>query len=307
VPISKWETIAGSLRRLLIWILILSTWEAAYRIVGWRSYILPAPSHVVDALAGMLGKSTNFGGNLSKGWPWNDLPNASGGLITSNWLNPLHLAKAVWKTVADDAPPGEGLLVSLVRLGEGFVVSLLLGILLGLAMWRSEGLDKLLGPLFLGLQTLPSVCWVPVAVLAFGLEERGVLFVLVMGSFFAIAIALRDGLRMIPPLYQRSGLMLGARGWKLYRYVLLPASLPAMASSLRQGFSFAWRSLMGAELILATRAGGLGRLLQLARDVQGDVASVLAVMLVMVLIGMAADRLVFAPLQVRVQRRFGLH
>jgi NitT/TauT family transport system permease protein len=168
-------------------------------------------------------------------------------------------------------------------------------------------MDKLLGPLFLGLQTLPSVCWVPVAVLVFGLEERGVMFVLVMGSFFAIAIALRDGLRTIPPLYQRAGLMLGARGWRLYRYVLLPASLPAMASSLRQGFSFAWRSLMGAELIFATRSEGLGRLLQLAREVHGDVARVLAVMLVMVLIGMAADRLVFAPLQTRVQRRFGLN
>jgi len=84
------------------------------------------------------------------------------------------------------------------------------------------------------------------------------LLLLVMGSFAAVAISLRDGLRVIPPLYPRAGLMLGAKGWRLYRYVLLPASLPAMATSLRQGFSFAWRSLMGAELILVVSTTGWG-------------------------------------------------
>src|SRR6185295_3592340 len=116
-------------------------------------------------------------------------------------------------------------------------------------IWRIAVVDRFLGPLFLGFQTLPSVCWVPLAVGLFSFSEAGVIFVLMMGSFFAIAIALRDGLRTIPPLYQRAGLMLGARGWRLYRYVLLPASMPALASSLRQGFSFAWRSLMGAEFV----------------------------------------------------------
>ncbi|MDB5320236.1 MAG: ABC-type transporter, integral rane subunit [Phycisphaerales bacterium] len=196
-------------------------------------------------------------------------------------------------------------LVSGVRLIVGFVISIVLGGALGLAMWRWIELDRLLGPVFLGLQTLPSVCWVPLGILTFGINERGVLFVLVMGSFFAIAIALRDGLRGIPPLYQRAGLMLGARGWRLYRYVLIPASLPAFASSLRQGFSFAWRSLLGAELILAVEHKGLGFLLATGRDFS-DVAKVVAVMIVMVMIGMLADRWIFAKLQAAVHRRFGL-
>jgi NitT/TauT family transport system permease protein len=203
------------------------------------------------------------------------------------------------------SPLVEALLTSAVRLLTGFGFSIVLGVTLGLAMWRWEELDKFLGPLFLGMQTLPSVCWVPLAVLTFGLNERGILFVLVMGSFFAIAIALRDGLRTIPPLYQRAGLMMGARGWKLYRYVLLPASLPAMTSSLRQGFSFAWRSLMGAELIFAVERHGLGFLLETGRNFS-DVAQVVAVLIIMVLIGMAADRWGFAKLQQRVQARFGL-
>jgi NitT/TauT family transport system permease protein len=99
--------------------------------------------------------------------------------------------------------------------------------------------------------------------------------------------------------------MLGAKGWRLYRYVLLPASLPAMATSLRQGFSFAWRSLMGAELILVVQHHGLGFLLQSGRDFS-DVAQVVAVMIVMVVIGMLADRWVFAKIQAAIQARFGL-
>ena len=99
--------------------------------------------------------------------------------------------------------------------------------------------------------------------------------------------------------------MLGTNGWKMYRYVLLPASLPALASSLRQGFSFAWRSLMGGELILAVRHHGLGFLLQTGRDFS-DIAQVVAVMIVMVVIGMLADRWCFALLEKRIHRRFGL-
>jgi NitT/TauT family transport system permease protein len=172
-------------------------------------------------------------------------------------------------------------------------------------MWRFAPLDEFLGPLFLGLQTLPSVCWVPLAVLLFGLSEQGILFVLVLGSAFGIAISLRDGLRTIPPLYRRAGLMLGADGWRLYRHVILPASMPALASSLRQGFSFAWRSLMGAELILMADRHGLGWILADGQN-EGTVAEVVAIMIIMVVIGMLADRLIFGPFERRVHARFGL-
>jgi NitT/TauT family transport system permease protein len=241
----------------------------------------------------MLNIPLALGEPLHKGWPLKE--------VDTTIARPTHLPDQRFIT----SPLIIGNLVSGVRLAVGFVVSIFLGGILGLAMWRWIELDRLLGPLFLGLQTLPSVCWVPLAILTFGINERGVLFVLVMGSFFAIAIALRDGLRGIPPLYQRAGLMLGARGWKLYRYVLIPASLPAFTSSLRQGFSFAWRSLLGAELILAVENRGLGFLLQTGREAL-DVAQVVAVMIVMVMIGMLADRWIFAKLQAAVHRRFGL-
>jgi NitT/TauT family transport system permease protein len=146
---------------------------------------------------------------------------------------------------------------------------------------------------------------VPLAVLAFGLDETGILFVLVMGSAFAVAIALRDGLRSISPIYQRAGRMLGAKGLSLLRHVMLPASLPALASSLRQGFSFAWRSLMGAELIFMVQKQGVGYLLHQGREFS-DVAQVLAMMVVMISVGVLVDRWGFAVLERKVHTRFGL-
>jgi NitT/TauT family transport system permease protein len=273
----------------LVWLAALAAWEVAYRTIHWRSWIFPAPSHVLDATIGMLGARTHFGDSVGQGWPWHEPGRAADASQAKS--PPAILPKAV--------------LISGVRLIVGFVISLALGMMLGLATWRSEFLDQLLGPVFLGLQTLPSVCWVPLAILTLGLNETAILMVLVLGSCFAIALSLRDGLRTIPPIFHRAGLMLGARKWRLYRYVLLPASLPALASSLRQGFSFAWRSLMGAELIFMLQNRGLGFLLSIGRDF-GDVAQVVAVMIMMILIGMAADRWVFAQIERRVRRRFGL-
>jgi NitT/TauT family transport system permease protein len=272
----------------MIWILILATWEAGYRIIGWRSWVFPAPSHVVDSILGLLDIHTAFGDPIKHGWPW-----------------PAQPPGAETITGVIRSPMIEANIVSAIRLLIGFAMSIVLGATLGVLMWRFKTLDEFLGPLFLGLQTLPSVCWVPLAIIAFGLSESAMQFVLVMGSFFAIAISLRDGLRTIPPLYQRAGMMLGAGGWRLYRYVLLPASLPALSSGLRQGFSFAWRSLMGAEFVFVIERHGLGYLLQAGRD-YNDVAQVMAIMIIMVVLGMMADRLAFAKLEQRVYRRFGL-
>jgi NitT/TauT family transport system permease protein len=242
-------------------------------------------------MLGMLGVQTGFGEPLHHGWP---------APIESD-VDHTNLASRIIHSPLIGAN-----VVSAIRLVIGFSISIAIGAILGTAMWRVESFDDFLRPLCLGLQTLPSVCWVPLAVLVFGLNETGILFVLVMGSAFGVAISMRDGLRTIPPLYRRAGLMLGARGWRLYRYVLFPAGLPALASSLRQGFSFAWRSLMGAELVLiAVDNHGLGFLLARGED-NTDIAQVVAVMIIMVVIGMLADRLAFAPLERRVHTRFGL-
>jgi NitT/TauT family transport system permease protein len=277
----------STLQRLVVWVVLFSAWEISYRVIGWKAWKFPAPSHVIDALLNMLNIHTAFGDALHPGWP---SAGAAAAVAGEHWYSsPLLVAN----------------LTSSIRLLAGFVISVTFGAMLGALMWRKPFIDKLLGPLFLGLLTLPSVCWVPLGVLAFGINETTVLFVLVMGSVFAVAISMRDGLKNMPPVYSRAGLMLGASGWRLYRYVLFPASLPAFAGSLRQGFSFSWRSLLGAELILtAVQHQGLGFLLSTGRDF-GDVAQVVAVMIVMVTAGILVDRWFFMRLQQKINARFG--
>lgn len=291
VSTPKWLKTILRPRPILVWLLVIGGWEAGYRAIGWRAWQFPAPSHVLDATLGLLGFETAFGERVTEGWPF---------AVAGGESNGDELSEAVVRR-----PLPGALLTSGLRLMVGFVFSLGLGSALGLVMWRFRFADALLGPLFLGLQTLPSVCWVPLAILTFGINESSIVFVLVMGSFFAIAIALRDGLRQTPPIYKRAALMLGARRFNLYYHVLLPAAMPAAASSLRQGFSFAWRSLMGGELIFMLPNRGLGFLLNVGREFS-DIAQVVAVMSIMVVIGMAADRLVFARVERRVHRRFGL-
>lgn len=275
----------------LAWAVIIGGWEAAYRVIGWRPWIFPAPSHVLDAGLAMLNVHTAFGEPLGPGWPrappvdYDGERPEVGGLLDSPLLGAMRTTS--------------------LRLVIGFLASIVLGLGFGLLMWRAAYFDRLLGPVFLGLQTLPSVCWAPLAVLVFGINERGILFVLIMGSFFAMGLALRDGMRTVPPVYRTAGLMLGARRLALYRSVLLPASLPALAGMLRQGFSFAWRSLLGAELVLLAQRRGLGFLLHVGREF-ADIAQVVAVMVVMVVVGMLADRFVFQAIERKVRERFGL-
>jgi len=235
--------------------MLLATWEAAYRLVQWKPWVFPAPSHVLDATLSMVNVRSAFGDPVGPGWPWPK------GAAPARAAQPWYRGELV-----------EALGISAVRLVVGFAISIVLGTLLGLLMWRFRPFDDFIGPVCLGLQTLPSVCWVPLAVIRFGLNEKGILFVIVMGSVFAVAIALRDGLKTIPPLYQRA---------------------------------FAWRSLLGAELILVVSRHGIGFLLEMGRNFS-DSAQIVAVMIIMVMVGMAVDRWVFAKLQRRVHARFGL-
>lgn len=289
----------GRVMRILgVWLLLLALWEGAYRVFDWKPWVFPAPSHVIDASLGMLNVRTYLGDPLHAGWPTS--PHPEGGIIAAPDAIAAPAQRSLWGSPLLIALPTSG-----VRLLAGFVVSLVLGTFLGVVMWRFEFVNSVVGPVFLGLQTLPSVCWVPLAILLLGINEASILFVLVMGSCFAMAISMRDGLRTVPPIYIAAGVMLGARKLRLYRHVLLPSSLPALAGTLRQGFGFAWRSLMGAELILIVQRRGLGFLLNAGRDF-ADIAQVVAVMMVMVGAGMAIDRWVFAPLEKRVRVRFGL-
>ena len=193
--------------------------------------------------------------------------------------------------------------ISLRRLIVGFGVSILLGVPLGLLLGRSRLMDETVGSLVLGLQTLPSICYLPLALLWFGLNERAILFVVIMGAVLSITVSTRDAMRNIPPLYIRAARTMGAYRAKVYLQVILPATFPAILTGLKLGWSFAWRSLMAAELLYVSF--GLGHLLNMGRELN-DMSQVIAIMIVIVVIGLLVDRLVFAPIEGRVRERWGL-
>ena len=195
-----------------------------------------------------------------------------------------------------------------VRRGAlGFAASLLIATPLGLLVGRVKPVRRAVGPILSGLQSLPSVAWVPASILWFGLSDATIYFVVLMGAVPSIANGMVSGLDQVPPLFLRVGRVLGARGLASARYVLLPAALPGYVGGLRQGWAFSWRSLMAAELITHSPDLGLGvgQLLDQARELN-DIAGVFAGIISILVIGIAVELCFFAPLERRVLRRRGL-
>jgi NitT/TauT family transport system permease protein len=201
----------------------------------------------------------------------------------------------------------EAIWLSLSRGALGFLASVAIGTPLGLLVARVKPLRTALAPVLSGLQSLPSVAWVPAGILWFGLSPATIYFVVLLGAVPSIANGTISGIDQVPPLYLRVGRVLGARGLTAARYVVMPAALPGYLGGLKQGWAFAWRSLMAAELITQSpRLGtGLGQLLDTGRQLF-DVSLVFAMILTILVVGVAVDRVVFSPIERGVLRRRGL-
>ncbi len=196
-----------------------------------------------------------------------------------------------------------GIGVSMKRLIIGYGLSILFGIAIGPVIGKYKILDETVGGFFVGLQTLPSICWLPLAILWFGLNEAAITFVVVMGSLLSIAIATDSGVKNIQPIYLRAGRNMGAKGKDMFIHVVLPAAFPSILMGLKQGWSFAWRSLMAGEILFVSL--GLGHLLNMGRELN-DMSQVIAVMVVIIAIGIIMDGLVFGVAELKVRQIWGL-
>lgn len=192
---------------------------------------------------------------------------------------------------------------SLLRGFAGYLISVVVGMLLGFCMNHFKFLHRNLRSLVMGIQTLPSVCWVPFSILWFGLTQQAILFVVIMGSTFGIAISVDNAIRNVPPIYIKSALTMGANQQQLYRRVIFHACLPELVSGLKQGWSFAWRALMSGEVM--TTCIGLGQTLITGRNL-ADINQVMLIMIVIILVGILIDQTIFRFLERRIYRRRGL-
>lgn len=218
---------------------------------------------------------------------------------------------AVWQVVWEHAQNGQALRMtwtSVHRAVLGFAMAIALATPLGLAIAKVPVIRAAIGPLLAGLQNLPSVAWVPAAVLWVGPTDWTIYTVMLLGSVPSMANSLVSSIDHVPPILPRVGAALGAGRWNNASRVLLPAALPGYLTGLKQGWAFSWRSLMAAELITASPASGfgLGAFLDLGQT-QSDMPTVMTAMVLILLAGVGIDIAVFRPVERAVLTARGLH
>lgn len=200
---------------------------------------------------------------------------------------------------------GYSIAVTMLRLFVGFLTAIMIGVGVGLVMVKFTYFGKTMNSFAVGLQSFPSIAWVPFAILLIGLNDSGILFVVIMSSVFSIMISTYSGVRNIPPIYLRSATNMGAKGISLFRHVMLPAATPSLIIGIRQGWSFAWHALVGAEMLITTLVG-LGYILAVGREFS-NMSQIIAAMIVIFTIGLVFDRVVFTKIDEKVRDRWGLN
>jgi NitT/TauT family transport system permease protein len=198
-----------------------------------------------------------------------------------------------------------GIAITLRRALIGYASAVAIGSLVGILVARIAVLRKAIGSAILGLQSMPSIAWFPLAILLFGINETAIFFVVILGAAPAIAGGLLSGVDHVQPLLVRVGRVMGARGLSLYRHVILPAALPSFVGGLKQGWAFAWRSLMAGEIIgIVGHQLSIGQQIQFARDF-ADAEQLLAIIIVIFTIGVVIDAC-FGVIDREIRRRWGL-
>ena len=215
---------------------------------------------------------------------------------------------AVFRRLSEDLAHVDfyvGVAITLRRALVGYVIAAAAGSAIGLVVARVAVLRRAIGSAILGLQSMPSIAWFPLAILLFQQSETAIIFVVILGAAPAIAAGLLSGVDHVQPLLIRVGRVMGARGLVLYWHVILPAALPAFVGGLKQGWAFAWRSLMAGEIIvIVSHSPSIGQQIQFARDL-ADAEQLLAIMIVIFVIGVVIDSL-FGTLDRAIRLRWGL-
>lgn len=219
-----------------------------------------------------------------------------------NFPSPVEVIKT-FKNLLKDKTIIVALLISMKRILIGYGISLIIGVVTGLLLSKFRIIRDALSGIILGFQTLPNICWLPFAILWFGLNEKSILFVIAIGSVFSIAISVESAIKNINPLYIKAGKNMGAKGWKLYTNIIIPAALPTIIPGMKQGWSFAWRGLIAGEMLSASK--GLGQVLMMGRDL-ADINQVAVIMILLIIIGVLSDKVMFGILENKIQRIWGV-
>lgn len=216
--------------------------------------------------------------------------------------SPIMVGETFLKIISNGILP-QSIAITLGRLVASFIISITLGTLIGLTMIKFKGFGKTLNSFSAGLLSFPSIAWVPFSILLIGFNEFGIMFVVIMSSIFSIMISTYSSIRNIPTIYLDAAKNMGAKGWLLFRHVTIPAALPSLIIGLRQGWSFAWHAIIGAEILMSIV--GLGHILSVGREFL-DMGQIIASMVTIFVIGLLVDRFLLHKAEDRVRRKWGL-
>lgn len=192
---------------------------------------------------------------------------------------------------------------SFMRLAIGLVLALLIGLLLGIFLAKSKTADETLGSLILALQSIPSIVWLPLAIMWFGLNEKSVIFIVVLGGAIVMTINVRTGIKNVSPIFIKAAQTMGSSGIDMFFRVILPASIPYIVTGTRLAWAFSWRALMAGELL--STGPGLGYTLKYASDF-GRMDMVMGIMVVIGVTGVTVDLLFFQRIEKQVRTKWGL-
>jgi NitT/TauT family transport system permease protein len=218
--------------------------------------------------------------------------------------SPLSVGETILELIVDSTLL-KSIAVTLWRLFIGFIISITLGLCVGLLMIKFSQFGKTMSSFAVGLMSFPSIAWIPFAILLIGFNDFGILFVVVMSSVFSVMLSTYSGIRNIPLIYLRAAKNMGAKGFSLFRHVMLPAATPSLIVGIRQAWSFAWHALIGAEMLITTLVG-LGHILAIGREFS-NMSQIIATMIVIFTIGLIFDRVVFIKIEEKVRNKWGLN
>ncbi|MCC6546012.1 ABC transporter permease [Candidatus Sumerlaeota bacterium] len=235
-------------------------------------------------------------------------PDKVGAVFLEKIQYDLYLLRKTFNADVPFQPPQPSLTISIFksmgRMGVGYGISVLGGLTLGVLLARSWLLKQTLGTLIMSLQSIPSICWLPFALIWFGIDDKAILAVVILGAMFSMAISTEGAIRNISPIYIKVGKTLGARNLTLAKDILFFAALPELVGGLKVGWTFAWRSLMAAELVRSDSLG-VGQLLDSGRQ-YNDMPLMFVAVFTILAIGVTVDLLLFGTIERAIRRRWGL-
>ncbi|ADG82328.1 binding-protein-dependent transport systems inner membrane component [Thermincola potens JR] len=192
---------------------------------------------------------------------------------------------------------------SLQRLLISYAIAVVIGVAVGILMGKYKVIDETVGSLIVGLQSIPSVVWLPLALLWFGMNEKAIIFITSLGGTWTMIVNTDTGVKSVPPIILRAARTMGAKGTKLFWHVVIPAAVPSIITGMRLAWAFAWRALMAGELL--SSGTGLGQILMMGRNLS-DMSQIVAVMIIIGMIGCLVDNLMFKKVELNIRRRWGL-